>query len=92
MNKKVNTLLFILGATIFNIFMMLVLLTVGLAILSMAVSGEGNQAMVQILMILVFVGAIAGAFFIYHRAVKLLSNKIDMDKYFHPLFGRKKSK
>jgi ABC-type Na+ efflux pump permease subunit len=93
MNKrKMNTVLFIIGATIFNIFMMMVLLTVGIAVLSMAVDQESNQNLVQILMVLIFIGAIAGAFFIYHRAVKLLSKKIDMDRYFHPLFGAKRGK
>lgn len=87
MNRKFNTVLFILAATIFNIFMMLVLLTVGLAVLSMVLSENANQNLVQILMIVVFAGSIGGAFFIYHRAVKLLSSKIDMDQYFHPIFG-----
>jgi hypothetical protein len=92
MNRKFNTVLFILGATIFNIFMMLVLLTVGLAVLSMVLEEGANQNLVQILMIVVFIGSIAGAFFIYHRAVKLLSRKIDMDQYFHPLFGKRGKK
>lgn len=88
MNKKVNTLLFVLGATIFNIIMMVLLLAVGLAGIS-ALAGENiNPGTAQILFLLLFVGSIAGAFFIYHRAIKLLSNKIDMEKYFHPIFTR----
>lgn len=88
MNKKVNTLLFVLGATVFNIIMMVLILAVGLAVIS-AFAGENiNPGTAQILFLLLFVASIAGAFFIYHRAVRLLSNKIDMEKYFHPIFTR----
>jgi cytochrome c biogenesis protein CcdA len=88
MNKKVNTLLFVLGATVFNIIMMVLILAVGLTAIS-AVAGENISAgTAQILFLLLFVASIAGAFFIYHRAIKFLSSKIDMEKYFHPIFTR----
>ncbi|MFW5710519.1 MAG: leader peptide processing enzyme [Spirochaetota bacterium] len=88
MNKKVNTLLFVLGATVFNIIMMIVILTVGLAVIS-AFAGESiGSGTAQILFLLLFVGSIAGAFFVYHQAIKLLSRKIEMEKYFHPIFTR----
>ena len=88
MNKKVNTLLFVLVATIFNIIMMVLILAIGLTVIS-TVAGENISAgTAQILFLLLFVGSIAGAFFIYHRAIRFLSNKIDMEKYFHPIFTR----
>jgi len=90
MNKKVNTLLFVLGATVFNIIMMILILTIGLAVIS-AFAGENiASGTAQILFLLLFVASIAGAFFIYHRAIKILSNKIDMEKYFHPIFSPRK--
>ena len=88
MNKKVNTVLFILGATIFNIITMILILVVGLALISVFVGENIGAAVAQFLFLLLFVGSIAGAFFLYHRAVKLLSRKIDMEKYFHPIFTR----
>jgi len=88
MNKKVNTVLFILGATIFNIITMILILVVGLALISVFVGENIGAGVAQILFLLLFVGSIAGAFFLYHRAVKLLSRKIDMEKYFHPIFTR----
>lgn len=91
MNRKVNTVVFILAATIFNIFMMLVLLTVGLAAVSMITQGnQVSDAVANLVMIVLVIFSIAGAFFIYHRLVRLLSSKIDMDAYFHPIFGASK--
>ena len=49
-----------------------------------------NPNVFSVLMIVVFVGSIAVSFFIYGRVVKWLNRKIDMDKYFMPLFRRKK--
>jgi len=92
MNKKVNTVLFILGATVFNIIVMVLIMTLGLALLSILSGGNINQGMAQVLFLLLFVLSIAGAFGLYHLAVKLISSKIDMDTYFHPIFGRRKSR
>jgi hypothetical protein len=41
-------------------------------------------------MTLVFIGSIAASFFIYGRVVKWLQRRIDMEKYFMPLFRRKR--
>jgi hypothetical protein len=49
-----------------------------------------NPNVFSILMIVVFIGSIAASFFIYGRVVKWLSRKIEMEKYFLPLFRRKK--
>jgi hypothetical protein len=90
-NKKVNTALFIIGATIVNLVLMAVILLIGFVILSLLpinnASGIGT-----ILVILVFFAAIVGTFVIYHNMVKYLSTKIDMDKYFHPIIKRKEDK
>lgn len=91
MNKKVNTALFILGATVVNILIMIILLVIGLAIVARIIpSDAGNGG--QFAFLLVFLLSIAGSFFIYNRVIKLISKKIDMEKYFHPIFktGKKK--
>ncbi len=90
MNKKLNTLLFILGATVVNILIMVVIFFAAFLLLTVALPRDVNPAMVQILMMLVFFGAIIGTFFIYHRLIKFISAKIDMEKYFHPIISRKK--
>ena len=90
MNKKVNTVLFVLGATVFNLLLMFVLIVLFLVLISVVFRGSLNPTVLSILMIFVFVGSIVASFFIYSRVVKWLSRKIDMDKYFMPLFRRKK--
>jgi len=90
MNKKANTVLFLLGATVFNLLIMFLLIVLFLVLISAIFRDSLNPNVLSILMIFVFVGSIAASFFIYGRLVKWLSRKIDMEKYFLPLFRRKK--
>jgi len=85
MNKKLNTGLFILGATVVNIGIMAVLVVLGLFILS-----KLPESFIPIGTVLVFFIAIIGAFFIYHRIVKFISKRVNMDKYFDPIFRQRK--
>ena len=86
MNKKANTLLFVLGATIFNILCTLLFLVIGLVLISRLLSEDAQESVGQILFIVVFFAAIGGTFFIYHKLMKYFSKKVDFDKYFHPIF------
>jgi hypothetical protein len=90
MNKKVNTVLFLLGATVFNLLLMFVLIVIFLVLFSAIFRETANPNVFSILMIVVFIGSIAVSFLIYGRVVKWLSRKINMEKYFLPLFRRKK--
>ena len=90
MNKKANTVLFLLGATVFNLLLMFILIVLFLVLISVVFRDSLGPNLISIMMIVVFVGSIAASFFIYSRVVKWLSRKIDMDKYFIPLFRRKK--
>jgi hypothetical protein len=88
MNKKANTVLFLLGATVFNLLVMFVLIALFLVLISAVFGGNQNPTLMSILMVVVFIGSIAASFFIYGRLVKWLSRKIDMEKYFMPLFRK----
>jgi hypothetical protein len=89
MNKKTNTVLFILGATVFNLIVMAVLMAVLFVII--ALLGLLQQPIGQFLLIVAFFAALVGSFFIYGFAMKKLSAKIDMDKYFEPIFKKKRT-
>ena len=39
---------------------------------------------------MVFLGSMVGSFLIYNQVIKLVSRKIDMEKYFLPLFKRRR--
>ena len=90
MNKKLNTVLFVLAASVFNIFLMVVFLLAGLALLGTFAGESIGEGAATAAFLAIFIGAIAGAFFVYHRIVRLISRKIDMDAHFHPLFRRRK--
>ncbi len=89
MNKKVNTALFIIGATVVNLIMMMIFIFVGLFLISLIPMENANQGVTTVAVILVFFGAIVGSFFVYHKLIKFISTKIDMEKYFHPIFKKK---
>jgi membrane protein YdbS with pleckstrin-like domain len=88
-NKKTNTALFLLGATVFNLLLMFVLIAAALVLVSALFKNLNPNAM-AILMVAIFIGAIAGSFLIYSRIIRWLSKKIDMEKYFMPIFRRKR--
>ena len=90
MNKKVNTLLFILGATLFNIIVtvlcFVVLMVLYVKFLMPLLPGDDHAWAFPIM----FIAAIAATFFLYRLVLKLLLKKIQVDKYFDPIIGKKK--
>ena len=89
MNKKVNTLLFILGATVFNILVTVVsflLLLVIYAKTIMRILPEGAQSWS---FPLIFIAALTVAFFAYRYVLHFLLDRIEIEKYFDPLFVNK---
>ena len=90
MNKKANTALFIVGATVVNILLMIILIIIGFAIISAVLPQKANPQLASILFLVVFLAAIAGSFFIYHKVVQFVSKRVDMEKYFHPIFKPRK--
>jgi hypothetical protein len=79
-----------LGATVFNILMCLIFF-VGIIVLyvKFLVPVLGEQSTVWG-MPLSFVLSLALSFFAYRAIVKFLFKKIDMEKYFDPIFGKKR--
>jgi len=85
MNKKVNTILFILGATVFNIMITVLsflLLLFLYAKFVMKILPEAVQAWSFPFM---FIAAIAISFFVYKFALGFLIKKINVEKYFDPI-------
>jgi hypothetical protein len=87
MNKKANTVLFVLGATVFNILVTVLCflaLLVGYAKLLLPILPEAGQAWAFPLL---FIAAIAVSFLVYRFTLKLLMKKVEIEKYFDPIFG-----
>ena len=92
MNKKLNTLLFILCATLFNILIAILsffLLLLFYARFIMTLLPEGGRSWG---FTLIFLLSIAISFFVYRIVLKYLLSKVEVEKYFDPLFVRKYKK
>jgi len=90
MNKRTNTVLFLIGATVFNLLVMFALIVLTLALIGAIFRDRLSANLMSILMVVIFVGSIAASFLIYSRLIKWLSRKVDMEKYFMPIFKRKR--
>jgi len=89
MNKKLNTALFLIGATIFNLLLLFLLIVALMALISALFRGRLGPGAMSVLLVVVFLASMVGSFLIYNQVVKLISRKIDMEKYFLPLFRRR---
>jgi len=90
MNKKANTVLFIIGGTIFNVLVTIISFLVFLIIYSKFLYGRISDNAVSWLLPVFFAASIAASFFIYRLVIKIVMKKVDVEKYFNPLFVRKR--
>jgi predicted membrane protein len=90
MSKKTNTFLFIIGGTIFNVIITMVSFLVFLLIYSKFFYDRVSESAAAWLLPVFFAGSIAASFFIYTLAIKILMKKVDMEKYFDPIFARRR--
>ncbi len=90
MNKKVNTVLFIIGATIGNVLFMTIVFLVLFILFGRFLAPVLPPTADQIAVVIIFVGSIVLTYFAYHQVIKMLTNRVDMEKYFDPIFKRKK--
>ena len=92
MNKRMNTVFFLLGATLFNVlvavgsFIILFILYVRFILPGVPEGGQDWSFSI------IFIAAIVVSFFSYRMLIKYLSKKIDFEKYFDPLFAKKNIK
>jgi len=89
MNKKLNTFLFIIGATVFNILVTIVvfiLLFLPSYNFLLRRSYPPNLDPLSWMLPLFFILSIVASFVIYRFSLNFLVKKIDMEKYFDPIF------
>ncbi|MFQ3619346.1 MAG: hypothetical protein SNJ78_00230 [Spirochaetales bacterium] len=90
MNKKFNTVLFILGATVVNMILMILLFLIAFILYASFIARYLPPEVNAILLLGLFVVSIVGTYFLYHRIMRYLSSKVEWEKYFAPLFHRGK--
>ena len=89
MNKKVNTILFMIAATVVNVVLMIAIF-IGLMVLYAWIAPGGFASQVgQIVGIVIFLVAIGLTYFIYHRLIRWISNKWNLEEHFAPIFGKR---
>ena len=90
MSKKTNTLLFILGATAFNILATVIIFFAIFLFYAGFIAPALPEESVTWGFTVIFIGSIVLTFLLYRFILKLLMKKIDFDKHFDPIFGKKK--
>lgn len=90
MNKKLNTLVFLIVGTIVNIAIMLLLLIIFLYLIGHLFSASSNGQIVTIVTLLAVMLSVVGSYLIYTRLIKFISKKWNVEKYVEPLFKRKR--
>jgi hypothetical protein len=89
MNKRTNTLLFILGATVFNILLYIICFLLLLVIYARFV-GLLPESAQQWGIVVILILPIVLSFILYRVILKVILKKVDMEKYFAPLFGARR--
>jgi phosphoglycerol transferase MdoB-like AlkP superfamily enzyme len=92
MNKKVNTILFILGATLFNVITAIisfVLFTLFYVRFIMPLIPESGGSWG---FILIFLASLAVSFLVYRFVLRYLLTKVKIEDYFDPIFVSKYKK
>lgn len=93
MNKKANSLIFMLIATVVNLILLMIFFILGFVILNFVVNAmPDNAAVVQVGVILVFVASIGLSFFVYSKLVNFATKKFSLEEKLDPLFVRKGSR
>jgi len=89
MNKKINTVLFMLAATVGTTLTALVLIIIPVIIL-VAIMGEKFAEVTNVILPILFIASMIGTFLIYSLVMKRINEKVDMEKYFDPMVAKKK--
>ena len=92
MNKKLNTFLFIICATLLNVIIAVLgflVLTILYIRFLMPAMPETVQSWI---FSFIFISAIVISFVLYRIIFKYLQKKVDVEKYFDPIFSRRGAK
>jgi tellurite resistance protein TehA-like permease len=90
MSKKTNTLLFILGATVFNILLTIICFLLLFVLFIRFIYPYLPESAAQWGFPVIFIGAIAISFVLYRIILKEVMKKVDFEKHFDPIFGRRR--
>jgi len=90
MNKKRNTILFMLAGTVVNVLLMILFFLLLLALYARYLIPSLPESTASWFLLFIFIASIVLSFLVYRRIVNIIAKKIDMDKYFDPIFGNRR--
>ncbi len=88
MNKRLNTVLFMIGATIANVVVMFVIFLVLFFFFGRFLAPQLSPGINQILLLVIFVASMVSTYFLYHKLMRRFAEKHDLEKYFEPIFRK----
>jgi len=90
MNKKANTFLFMLFATLFCTFVTVVAFMALLIIYSKFFFPIVPEGMIPWVMPVIFILSIITSFLVYRIAIKVFTKKVNIEKNFDPIFRKRR--
>jgi hypothetical protein len=90
MSSNGKMVLFFIGATLFNILLMIVLIAVFIVAIGLALGANPNPTTFQILVFVGFVASIVLTFLAYGKVMKWVTVKFQLEKNIPQLFKAKK--
>jgi hypothetical protein len=90
MSGNGKMVLFFLGATVFNILLMVAFVAVFIIVIGLALGGNPNPTTFQILIFVGFVASIVLTFLLYGKVMKWVTVKFQLEKHIPQLFKNKK--
>lgn len=95
-NKKSNTIIFMLIATLLNVVLLAVFFIAGFVLLSLALNAWPSLAnsgiAASLLTLIVFIGSIGLTFVIYNKIVMWANKKFQLEDKLYPFFSNRKRK
>ena len=88
--KKRNTAVFVLLATLLNVVLMIGFMILGFVILGRF--GNPDSNLNTLWLFLIFAGAVAFSWLIYHSLIKWYTKRVDVEKNFAPLLAPRRKK
>jgi hypothetical protein len=90
MSKKTNTLWFILGATVFNILITIIMFIILFVVYAKFLLPLLPESVASWGFVVIFLGAIALSFVVYRLLLKFIMKKVNVEQHFDPLFGSRR--
>jgi hypothetical protein len=93
MSKKVNTFLFLIAATVFNVLVFFIIFIPGyVALTNLFPQAMGSTSFGPVAFLGTLIASFVLAAVVYRLVLGLIRKKVDLDKHFDPIFGKSKDR